>query len=282
MNLWEKIQNSLTVHRRLAFVLVISFLFVIFLVIFLASPSWINHIYWIVMPILLDGLRSIAKHFHEILLALVGTFFGAYAAFILERRDRERERLNEDIAQGNLALLTLWQMWEVVSGFKKSVVDMAPDDHGRWLNMNVTLPEQEHQFHFEPSKLYFLFESKDKQLLADLILEERRFYSLIQEINKRSDLMLNKVWPRLTAAGIERARQYYEVSEINRIVGAGYLAEARVLADGLVAHTNENFDSFQVTFKRLRAILLEQFPGKNFIKIDFDPSQTKNDPNVGK
>jgi hypothetical protein len=219
-------------------------------------------------PIILSIGQNLANHAHELILAFIGTFFGAFLAFALEQRDRTRERLSLRNADGNIALITLWQMWEILNQYKKEVIDTAPDDAGRWLNMSVTQPESHGNLGFDLAKLHFLLDGKDKNLLGKLLLEQRRFYSAIALINRRSELMLKEIWPRFPAAGIERGKQYDERA-IKQVLGENNLIEARTLADGLTANITENLASFKVTFQQLRAQLHETMPKKKFINVDF-------------
>jgi hypothetical protein len=39
-------------------------------------------------------------------------FIGAFLAFLFGIRQRERQRVNQEVMAGNLALSTLYEMWE--------------------------------------------------------------------------------------------------------------------------------------------------------------------------
>lgn len=231
---------------------------------------------WTALAYVLSSLQNIATHSHELILAFIGTFGGAYIAFRLERRDRDRERLELRNAEGNLALFTLWQMWEVINQFKKEVIDVAPNNAGRWLNMATTPPRPLEALAFDIAKLHFLFEGKDKNVLGQLVLEERRFHSSIALIDQRTHLMLDVIWPLLGAAGIERGKQYDEKLIIS-IIKEDKLIKAQMLAESLTKQITANVGSFKNTFQQLRTQLREMLPDMKFINVDFQDSPAPNE-----
>lgn len=147
------------------------------------------------MPLDLSALLS----------AFIGTFIGAYVAFRLEHNERALEQIRQRGTEGNLALLTLFQMFNLLRQFQKEVIATAPDRLGRWMSMKVTFPRSEKSLGFEASHLAFLLEYEDKNLLPEILIEERRFNLALEMINRRSHLMLEKIYPLLSAARIWRA-----------------------------------------------------------------------------
>ena len=233
--------------------------------------QYVEQMLWAFMTYLQAIIQVIAEHAREFLIVLLGTFVGAYVAFELERRARERQRLDSRAAEGNLALFTLVQMWEVLNQYKKDVIDKAPNDHGKWLNMPTTLPQSRESLAFDPAKLYFLFEGRNTNLLPQLVLEQRRFHMAVSMINERSELMLKTIWPRLSAAGIELGKQCDE-KVVHQVVGTNNFIVARNLADSIVENVSEDVTSFRQTFEKLRTQLRELLPGRKFIKVDFRDS----------
>jgi len=223
---------------------------------------------WTVISYGLNALQVFADHIHELVLALAGTFVGAYLAFRLERSDRQRKLLEARNAEGNLALFALFQMWNVLYQYKTDVIDVAPKGEDKWLNMAVTPPYAHENLAFNASALHFLLEGKDNNLISQLFLEQRRYYAAIELINRRSHLHLEKIFPRLTAAGIELNKQYDERVIIGA-VGIDNVLVARNLANSLTKNVIEDLASFRDTFERLRTQLRELLPGRKFIQVDF-------------
>lgn len=226
-------------------------------------------------------LMSLGAYFGELVSAAVGTFVGACAAFALERRSRADERKKLQAADGNLAILTLFQMWNALRQYQKEVIELAPKHKGRWLVMKATLPQSVEHVGFDPSRLEFLFESENKNQLPQLLLEERRFQIALGMINRRSTLMLEKVFPTLAAQGIKEGMNLEE-GVARAMLGPALAAEVIQTTEGIVTNVNENVESIKGTYEELRKQLVLLLPSAKFIKLGFDeqPDQEKAQTNA--
>jgi hypothetical protein len=207
---------------------------------------------------------------------VISTFVGAYVAFLLERRTRVAEETSARSTAGNLALLTLSQMLSQLRRFQEDFISSVPDRSGRWLKMRVTFPRSGSGLGFDVSRLEFLLESEDKNLLPELLLEEQRFQLVFEMINTRSHLMLEKVHPSLSAGGIHHGQEVDERAA-RSILGPALSAEADELTEQVVAHVNESVQSQRAMVDKLHRALVTLVPGQKFIRVDFDkPAPTPN------
>jgi hypothetical protein len=219
----------------------------------------------------------IPLNFETLLSTAVGAFIGAYAAFALERRDRSEEQIRARATEGNLALLTLFQMFSVLRQFQKEVISTAPEPGGRWMKMKVTFPQPDERLGFDPSRLAFLFECENKNVLPEILLEERRYHLAITMINRRSHLMLEKVHPKLAQEGVQHGMNIAEEA-IKAVIGPALAAEALQLTEGIVQNVNEDVASLKTSFDELRKQLAKLLPKENFIQVEFDmPAPSKRD-----
>lgn len=195
---------------------------------------------------------------------------GAFLAFLLERRSRAHELMRQRATDGNLALLALHQMLNRMRQFQREVIATAPQRAGRWMKMKVTFPqEEENKVELDPARLAFLLEHADKNLLPEMLLEADRVRIAVQMINRRSHLMLEKIYPALAAARIGQGQQVDE-GELTRIIGPALHAEADQLTESIVSHVNDDVQSLRGTFGKLQAALIDLLPGENFIRVDFN------------
>jgi Mg2+/citrate symporter len=72
--------------------------------------------------------------------ALFSTFIGAFLAFLFGIRQRERQRVNQEVTAGNLALSTLYEMWERQLQFQREVVEPFRNRRDAWLNLTIGTP----------------------------------------------------------------------------------------------------------------------------------------------
>ncbi|MGH8769683.1 MAG: hypothetical protein ACREV2_00665 [Burkholderiales bacterium] len=212
---------------------------------------------------------NLGAYFSELVSAAIGTFVGAYAAFALERGHRADEQKKLRAAEGNLAILTLFQMWNVLRQYQKEVIEPAPDHKGRWLAMKATLPQSAEHVGFDPVRLEFLFESENKNLLPQLLLEERRFQIALAMINRRSTLMLEKVFPALEAKGVKEGTNLEE-GVARAMLGPSLAAEVVQTTESIVQNVNEDVESIKATYEELRKQLVLLLPSAKLIQLGFD------------
>ena len=129
---------------------------------------------------------NIAANFAGFVSALMGTFFGAYFAFLFERRERQTEVEEKSIGALNRALFTLSEMWSILHQYQREHLNEFRDRSDRWLNLTSNpLAAQHHGIQFEPGQLYFLL-TKEGNTFANLMLQERRFKLAIELIEQRA------------------------------------------------------------------------------------------------
>jgi hypothetical protein len=213
----------------------------------------------------------------ELAAAVFGTFVGAFSAFKLEERSRALELRKRRASDGNLALLTVFQMWNIQRQYQKEVINPRRGHPAAWFSMMATVPQSVGDLAFNSANLEFLFECEDKNLLPGLLLEWRRFTLAMELINRRSDLILRKAYPRLEAAGVRDGEQL-EIGMIKAILGNSIAAEAEQLGIGIITNVDENVISLQKTYDSLRSGLREVLPGEKLITVAFNVSSTSETP----
>jgi hypothetical protein len=206
---------------------------------------------------------------NALLAAFIGTFVGALVAFQLEHNARKQEKIEARTTEGNLALLTLFQMFNSLRQFQKEVIATAPHAPGRWLRMKVTFPQRDDDIGFDPARLAFLFEYDDKNLLPEVLMEEGRFKLAFDMINRRTHLMLERIHPTLSRAGLQHGQAVNDLI-LTQLLGPALVAEIDQLTESLVVNVNEDVKSLVDTFGKLRTALVRLLPGSKFIRVEFD------------
>lgn len=205
---------------------------------------------------------------------LVAAMAGAYFAFRLERVHQESKERNAQVAEGNLALFTLTQMWNVLKQYQLDVVEDWRDREDAWLNMPVTLPDEAAELKFNLSKLGFLIYSSNPNILNDIALHQRRFQFGLTQIKSRNEMHLTKVFPRMDAAGIRRGVAV-PTDAIENTLGGTLVHQMKSLSAGIIENIDDDVRDMQRDFGRLRDILCAQFSGKKFINYVFEDESNR-------
>lgn len=200
----------------------------------------------------------------NVLTTLVGAFVGAWAAFRLEERRNQKEKDDQNVVAGNLALLTLSEIWNVLVQYRKEVVDEWRGRRDAWLNLPATSFDRR-EVTFDTEALSFLLDGHPAQLQT-LLLEKRRFDLAARMVDDHSKLVLGDVFPRLSAAGIKLNEGRPE-AEIRGILGMGIVRQLEVFTAAIVKNVDENIASSRQAFDDLRASLKALYPERKFIDL---------------
>src|SRR5262245_59727040 len=124
---------------------------------------------------------------------LIAAFAGAWFAFLFERRHKHNEEAARQIAAGNRALYTLFNLWNVQAQINKEVIDPHRGRSDAWLNMAATIPSRYGLTSFEAGELSFLL-GKESMLYCNLLLEEQRFDLAVRLVESRSHVILSEAF----------------------------------------------------------------------------------------
>lgn len=197
--------------------------------------------------------------------ALFGSFVGAGFAFYFAKLQRQKERLDDEVAAGNRALFTLYEIWNDLVQYQKEVVDEYRDRSDAWLNLSPSpYPIREHAF--DVKDLSFVLH-RDAPTFQQVLLEGARFRLVSHYIGRRDMLVLSEVFPKLSAAGISPGEPR-PLQEIEELLGVGIVRQLKVLTDGIIKNTDEDVQSSRQAFTRLRATLMRLHPKEKFINLN--------------
>lgn len=194
---------------------------------------------------------------------MAAAFAGAWAAFKLENSTQNKLIEDENVASGNRALFTLLQIWNKQKQYQKEIIDSYRSRDDAWFNLPAGSPISDNSLVFDMKELSFVLQSKGS-IFQFVFLEADRFRDVAQLIDKRSELILSEVFPRLSAAGI-KIGQSVDSDKVKQILTAGVVRQLEILTAGIVKNMDENIISSRAIFNKLRAALKEIYPKRKFI-----------------
>jgi len=200
--------------------------------------------------------------------SILGTFLGALLAFTFAKFTRNQIRNDENVAAGNLALFALVSMYNKTKQYQGEVIDLYRNRHDAWLNLPVTFQLDMGGLFLDPKSLAFIAQSYPA-IFADVLLEEERFRLVAHMVTSHRSLCLEKMWPRLSEAGVPLGGSH-ALSEIEGILGPALVQQARVTSAGIIRNIDQNVLSLVSAFRALRKKLKELYPSRKF--MDFTPA----------
>lgn len=199
---------------------------------------------------------------------ILSTFVGASAAFHLERKQKKDDLIKMRVEIANRALFTLNRQLGILRGIRNQVINSVPNDSMRWITMPAWLPRNYDHLRFNIGELAFLFDSKDPNVLNDIMLEEDRFFEAINTLNERSHYHRVELQPLLVRLGIQNNAAYI-VGELEEKLGHDVVGNMKTLTQALSEHVPEGMEGIRNIYDKLRAILVELLPEEKIIKLQF-------------
>ena len=199
---------------------------------------------------------------------LAAAFAGAFFAFKFDKNQRKEEKVNNEVAAGNVALFALSVIHNTLWQYQKEIVEKYRDKPDSWLNLEASLSVEQENTSFNAEDLSFLLQS-NAGTFQQVFLEGIRFRFAARSIDRHTQVVLSEVFPRLSGAAL-RIGEKRPSDEIEKILGAGIVQQLKILTAGIIKNVDENVISSRDAFVKLRASLKIIHPNGTF--IDLPPS----------
>lgn len=209
------------------------------------------------------------KDIVAILATLVASFAGAWGAFLLENERRKREVQDQNIGAANRAIYTLFNLWNTLEQYRKETLEPYRGKPDAWLNLaaNPTIPTGEHTF--QSDELQFLLQSSKAEIYAGLMLEEQRFAIVIDLIRARSTLVLDEVFPKMSAAEIPVGKALSEV-DVEQVLGISLTHKLRKITAAIFENVDEDLVSLKAQYAQVREAMKLLYPKRKVLQILFE------------
>lgn len=158
-------------------------------------------------------------------------------------------------------------MYSETRQYQKEIISPYRNKKDAWLNLHIGVHLNKN-LSFNLDDISFVLEASPG-VFADVILEERRYFSLASLIDEHNQLIVSQVWPRLEAEGLQIGDSKLN-TEIEHMIGPSAVSMLKTTTSGLIQFTDENEKSLNAAFRSLRAVLKSIYPLHKF--IDFKPT----------
>lgn len=200
------------------------------------------------------------------LATLAAAYFGAFFAFKFQERKEEQKIRTNNIAAGNRAMFLLFRQFNELSVIQKQIIEPDRTHPVRFVGMRPALPLNYESLRFEVNNLSFLLETKHRQVLMDLLIEEGRFHAAVQALNERSKMHIHDVQPVLEKAGIVDGGNH-SLSQLKEAMGNRLFVQLSRATDQMIDHIDDSIKSLLQMGDKLYEVFKELYPGETFIKF---------------
>jgi len=196
---------------------------------------------------------------------LVAAFYGAKYAFEFQRKKEIEDKKKKDLVSANIANFNLMRMANSLLVFRKQVIEPFRGKPSAFLEIPPVLHTVGEDVKIQPDSLYFLLETKERNLLAEIIVEERRYHTAIQSINERSTLHREEIQPLLEKAGIKQGGTY-SMAEIENALGTRMFITLNQATDQVIAHVDGTIETIQAVSNKLADCMKSTHPNDCVIR----------------
>lgn len=218
------------------------------------------------------GIRPAMPEYKDIvsiLATLVASFAGAWGAFLLENERRMREVEDRNIGAANRAIYTLFNLWNILEQYRKETLEPCRGKSDAWLNLAAqpTIPTGEHTF--QANELQFLLQSSKAEVYSGLMLEEQRFAIAIDLIRARSAIVLDEVFPKMSAAKIPVGKALPE-AEVEEVLGIGLTHKLKKITTAIFRNVDEDIVSLKEQYGQIQEAMKQLYPSRKVLEIIFE------------
>ncbi len=210
----------------------------------------------------------------ELLVMVLGTglaaWAGGWSAFSAERRRREEEEHKSRISAANKALFAAFVMHEAFKNLREYSADAngVRDHPNRALLMNSPQPGMMQAVRFDFDSISYFLDANDDvsaQALLELQNLEWHYAIVLSTVDMRG-----RAFDELHQAMASHQINNLPLEAIKHTYALQYDRLA-ALTDQLIATVDDGVKLAQQVDQRLREALAQQFPGQDFLRVNFEP-----------
>jgi hypothetical protein len=200
---------------------------------------------------------------------LLAAFFGAWFAYRLQDRAKVRQEKSSNIIVANRALFTIFQQINTLQVFKMDIIDPVRNHPLIFIAMRPVLNEEYENIKLDFQSLIFLLNTKQKQVLLDLFVEQQRFNGAINCIKYRSKLHL-EAQPALESAGINESVDYRPetlTKALEKALGPRLYKSLQSATDQVIYQVDRTVGSLEEIKEKIIEVVKELYPEGNFLNF---------------
>lgn len=201
------------------------------------------------------------KDYLPAIATLIAAFLGARYAFKLNLAKEQRDEKKKNIVAGNLAVFNLIRMLNVLLNYQNQIIAPVRDKPFAFIEMRPTLHLLEEDINLDLSRLSFLLNNENPNLLGELAAEKSKFKRTLDAINERSQHHIYRLQPILEHNGI-RESESYSLSQLEETLGPQLFVTMQQSTKEIIESVDSTISSMQIACGTLTSVLKRYFQTK--------------------
>ena len=203
------------------------------------------------------------------IITLIAVYAGASFAFKLQQENDERDKTVKQVASTNRAIYTLSDIWNIQKQYQEEIIKPFRERDDAWLNMSPTLPGIHEKIKFNVESLDYLLSSGKPEVYTELLLEEKKYRIVTSIIEERSNLIFEKVRPKIESFGINNGDKV-DQQALEKGLGSDLTNRLQNMTKAIIKNIDENIESLIKLHEKSQNYFKEIYPDEKFIKVSFN------------
>lgn len=199
---------------------------------------------------------------------LIAAFLGALAAFLLQDSKNKRQEENNKRIAVNRAIFDLSMLWNALEQFRKEIIEPVRNTNAPWLDMQANISTQFQFISFNIDELFFLADTDDAQFLQRLYLEEMRYRIAIDLIKERSNIVLNRLQPKMEVLG-HTEDGTIKLEELEKQLGPEIIFKLKSLTEAIIKFVDEDLTSMEKLNTEFTSAMEKLFKDKKILTVQY-------------
>lgn len=201
---------------------------------------------------------------------LLAVFAGAWFAFLLQNKREKKKETNTNVAALNKVQINLIQQLNMLTNFNKTYVQPYKDHSITW----IAIPANPHidysKLQIDSGSLFFLVENNSSNLISNILLVEEKFQMVINLINLRSKVHVDRLQPKLEEIGFKEGENFAKsIKEVEKLLGVRLVSELKKLTKDVISFTEDAIQSHEEIIKEIKTTGTRLFPKKRVLSFEY-------------
>jgi hypothetical protein len=232
-----------------------------------------------VIGIILGLIAQIEETAMEVILTalttLVAAFSGAYYAFRLQSKEKDSETISSNVAAGNKAIFSLLTNFNKFTNFRDQFINEFRENEFRYLYIlpavGMARPSE-----IDFDSLGFIFKHKNRNLLAQMSLNQSEAESAMEVITLRSSLHNESIQRKLDEVGLNQEAQF-TLGALREAVGERDFAQIVQLTNQMISSVDSVIETSEKLIGELQKTIVDIYPKHIVIGMQKISNQIKKD-----
>lgn len=197
---------------------------------------------------------------------LIATFSGAFFAFNLNEKKKEKELDEKNIRAGNKLQFELINLYNSFNSYENQFIRKYKFSPARHIKIRPAIGLKDLNFSIDFESIMYLVDSESPELLQELSTFQLKFTSTLELLQSRDDYFLTVISPCMSGAGVSHGSRV-TLSDVEKIIGENYSNIMMEFTDQLIESIEELIEESKYLIAKMFRTHSKRYKGFRFLNM---------------